>query len=152
MIFLFSRNVDFFWEMWTISILNGLRILWFSFSNWKPPPYVRESKRVLDSGIHAVYSRFQVLDSGFLSVELGFCILIVSGIPQLLFIIAFNRGRAIKVWTRMTGIYIVSLRIIDDRHKILSKRSEFKLLRFPLSKMPHPRISVKLKQYTCSRE
>ena len=48
--------------------------------------------------------------------------------------------------------YIVSLRIIDDRHKILSKRSEFKLLRFPPSKLPHLRISVKLKMYTCSRE
>ena len=32
--------------------------------------------------------------------------------------------------------YIVSRRIIDDRHKMLSKRSEFKLLRFPPSKIP----------------
>ena len=47
--------------------------------------------------------------------------------------------------------YILSLRIIDDQHKILSKRPEVTLLRSP-SKMLHPRISVKLKTYACSHE
>ena len=48
--------------------------------------------------------------------------------------------------------YILSLRIIDDQHKILSKRPEFTLLRLSPSKMLHPRISVKLKIYACSHE
>ena len=42
-------------------------------------PYVRESKTSWDSGFHAVYSGFQSW-----SVELGFWIPIVSGIPDSL--------------------------------------------------------------------
>ena len=44
--------------------------------------HVRESRTVLDSGFHAVDSGFQLLDSRSLSVELGFWIPIVSGIPD----------------------------------------------------------------------
>ena len=45
-------------------------------------PHVRESKTVLDSGFHAVDSEFQLLDSRSYTVELGFRIPIVSGIPD----------------------------------------------------------------------
>ena len=45
-------------------------------------PYVRESKTVLDSGFHSVDSGFQLLDSRSFSMELGFRISIVSGIPN----------------------------------------------------------------------
>ena len=47
-------------------------------------PHVRESKTVLDSGFHVVDSRFQIPGTVFqyLSVELGFWTLIVSGIPD----------------------------------------------------------------------
>ena len=31
----------------------------------KESPFVRKSKTVLDSGLHALHSGFQVLDSGF---------------------------------------------------------------------------------------
>ena len=41
---------------------------------------VRESKTVLDSGFHALDSKFQLLDSRSFSVELGSWIPIVSGI------------------------------------------------------------------------
>ena len=125
---LFQRDVNNFYLKWIENIVIQLKQL-------KNSPNLRES---------------QTPDFGPLSVELGFCILIVSGVPQLLFIIAFNRGRSIKIWTRMTGIF--SLRIIYDQHKILSKRPEFTLLRLSPSKMLHPRISVKLKIYACSHE
>ena len=95
---LFQRDVDDFYLKWIENIVIQLKQL-------KNSPHVRESQTVLDSGIHAVDSRFQAPDFGPLSVELGFCILIFSGVPQLLFIIAFNRGRSIKIWTRMTGIF-----------------------------------------------
>ena len=42
---------------------------------------VRESKKVSNSGFHAVDSRFQLLDSRSFSMKLEFRILIVSGIP-----------------------------------------------------------------------
>ena len=45
-------------------------------------PHVRESKTVLDSGFNFVGSGFQVLLSTSFSVELGFQIPIVSGIPD----------------------------------------------------------------------
>ena len=45
-------------------------------------PHVRESKTLLDSGFHAVDSGFQLLDSRYFSVELGFRIRIVRGIPD----------------------------------------------------------------------
>ena len=45
-------------------------------------PHVRESKTVLDSGFHAVDSGFQLLDSRSYTVELGFRIPIVRGIPD----------------------------------------------------------------------
>ena len=45
-------------------------------------PHVRESKTLLDSGFHAVDSGFHLLDSRSFSVELGFRIRIVSGIPD----------------------------------------------------------------------
>ena len=41
---------------------------------------VRESKTVLDSGLHALDSKFQLLDSRSFSVERGSWIPIVSGI------------------------------------------------------------------------
>ena len=87
---LFQRDVDNFYLKWIENIVIQLKQL-------KNSPHVRESQTVLDSGIHAVDSRFQAPDFGPLSVELGFCILIFSGVPQLLFIIAFNRGRSIKI-------------------------------------------------------
>ena len=86
---LFQRDVDNFYLKWIENIVIQLKQL-------KNSPHVRESQTVLDSGIHAVDSRFQA-NFGPLSVELGFCILIVGGVPQLLFIIAFNRGRSIKI-------------------------------------------------------
>ena len=45
-------------------------------------PRVRESKTLLDSGFHAMDSGFHLLDSRSFSVELGFRIRIVSGIPD----------------------------------------------------------------------
>ena len=45
-------------------------------------PHVRESKTVLDSGFNFVSSGFQVLLSTSFSVELGFRIPIVNGIPD----------------------------------------------------------------------
>ena len=45
-------------------------------------PHVRESKTLLESGFHAVDSGFQLQDSRSFSVELGFRIGIVSGIPD----------------------------------------------------------------------
>ena len=45
-------------------------------------PHVRESKTLLDSGFHVVDSGFHLLDSRSFSVELGFRIRIVSGIPD----------------------------------------------------------------------
>ena len=48
----------------------------------KVSPHVRESKTVLDSGFHAVDSGFQLLGSRSYTVELGFQIPIVSGIPD----------------------------------------------------------------------
>ena len=45
-------------------------------------PHVRESETLLDSGFHAVDSGFQSLDARSFSVELGFRIRIVSGIPD----------------------------------------------------------------------
>ena len=45
-------------------------------------PHVRESKTVLDSGFHAVDSGFQLLVSRSYTVELGFRIPIVRGIPD----------------------------------------------------------------------
>ena len=45
-------------------------------------PHVRESKTVLDSGFQAVDSGFQLLDSRSYTVELGFRIPIVRGIPD----------------------------------------------------------------------
>ena len=44
--------------------------------------HVRESKTLLDSEFHAVDSGFHLLDSRSFSVELGFRIRIVSGIPD----------------------------------------------------------------------
>ena len=142
---LFQRDVDNFYLKWIENIVIQLKQL-------KNSPHVRESQTVLDSGIHAVDSRFQIPGSRFRSFISWTWILYSyrSGVPQLLFIIAFNRGRSIKIWTRMTGIF--SLRIIYDQHKILSKRPEFTLLRLSPSKMLHPRISVKLKIYACSHE
>ena len=52
-----------------------------AFSNFISP-LVRESKTLLDSGFHAVDSGFQLLDSRSFSVELGFQIRIVRGIPD----------------------------------------------------------------------
>ena len=51
-------------------------------NKWKNSYNVRESKTLLDSGFHAVDSGFQLLDSRSFSVELGFRIRIVSGIPD----------------------------------------------------------------------
>ena len=45
-------------------------------------PHVRESKTVLDSGFHAVDFGSQLLDSRSYTVELGFQIPIVGGIPD----------------------------------------------------------------------
>ena len=58
-------NVDYIFNMWSL---------------WSP--HVRESKALLDSGFHAVDSGFHLLDSRSFSVELGFRIRIVSGIPD----------------------------------------------------------------------
>ena len=51
-------------------------------NKWKNSYNVRESKTLLDSGFHAVDSGFHLLDSRSFSVELGFRIRIVSGIPD----------------------------------------------------------------------
>ena len=58
-------NMDYIFNMWSL---------------WSP--HVRESKELLDSGFHAVDSGFHLLDSRSFSVELGFRIRIVSGIPD----------------------------------------------------------------------
>ena len=57
------------------SIYVGVDV--YCIVNSQNSPRVRESKIVLDSG-------FQVLDSSFLSVEFGFWIPIVCGIPDSL--------------------------------------------------------------------
>ena len=56
---------------------------------------MRESKTVLDSGFHVVDSRFQIPGTGFqsLSVELGFWIPIVSGIPDSMSCIPDSKTR-----------------------------------------------------------
>ena len=51
-------------------------------NKWKNSYNVRESKTLLDSGFHAVDSEFHLLDFRSFSVELGFRIRIVSGIPD----------------------------------------------------------------------
>ena len=47
-------------------------------------PHIREYKTVLDFEFHAKDSGFQELASNFMSVELGFWIPVVSGIPDSL--------------------------------------------------------------------
>ena len=69
----------------------------------KNPTHVRESW-TCSFGFWNPPGGFQIAGTGSrsaLSVKVGLCILIVSAIPQLLFIIAFNTGRSIKIWTRM---------------------------------------------------
>ena len=69
---------DHRWLKHTMRVGNvGTRNSIMAFS-----PHVRESKTLLDSGFHAVDSGFQLLDSRSFSVELGFRIRIVSGIPD----------------------------------------------------------------------
>ena len=60
----------------------GLRSSRLKLSPARKSPHVRESKTLLDSGFHAVDSGFHLLDSRSFSVELGFRIRIVSGIPD----------------------------------------------------------------------
>ena len=58
-----------------VRFLTGNKISLASFSCnsfHKTSPRVKESKTVLDSGLHAVDSGFQLLDSRSFSVELGF--------------------------------------------------------------------------------
>ena len=61
-------------------------------------PHVRESTTVWDSGFYDVDSGFQVLDSRFfLSVELGFWIGIVRGIPSSLSWITDSRKSGFQI-------------------------------------------------------
>ena len=59
--------------------------------------YVREFKTVLDSGLHAVDSGFQVLDSRSFSVDLGFRIPIVSGISGFLQLYSGFEGPGFRI-------------------------------------------------------
>ena len=52
-------------------------VIWINFLH-----HVRDPRTVLDSGFHAVNSRFQVLDPDCLSVEPGFKIATVGGFPD----------------------------------------------------------------------
>ena len=61
---------------------NNIKLVEKSVSPVLFSPHVRESKTLLDSGFHAVDSGFHLLDSRSFSVELGFRIRIVSGIPD----------------------------------------------------------------------
>ena len=77
----------------------------------KTSPNERASKTILDSEFHAIDSGFQVLDSKSLSVELGFRILILGGIPYSLSYIpdsisksSWNSG----IWNSLHGAKNIS--------------------------------------------
>ena len=83
--------------------LNGFES-YYKFTREKTidiSPHVRKSKTVLDSGFHAVDSRFQVLDSSLFLVELGFWIPIFSGIPDSLSCIPGSQAKLPRVPARI---------------------------------------------------
>ena len=68
------------WKVFTIKKERVFCTFWNTCVNVSPR--VMESKTLLDSGFHTVDSGFHLLDSRSVSVELGFRIRIVSGIPD----------------------------------------------------------------------
>ena len=96
-------------------------------------PHVSESKTVLDSGFNFVGSGFQVLLSTSFSVELGFRIPIVSGIPD-----SYSCFSGFQCpWFRITQAKIS--KIPESSCKILQD-SGFHVKKFPIFRIPHAKI------------
>ena len=75
--------------------LCSLRVMVPSILLFSHPfsPDITEYKTVLDFGLHAKDSGFQEPASDFMSVELGFCIPVVSGIPDSFSCIPYSKAK-----------------------------------------------------------